>query len=156
MFGIAHNNNIGGTLIKIYNKMTEKQLHKQITDYLKYQYKKVIFTTDMSGIRLTQGQAVQTSKLRSSAGIPDILIFQTGGKILIWNEDEKINQVVFQFAGLFLEVKKETPYKKNGEVLKKHLHQAEIHKRLRKQGYYAIFVWSFDEAKKIIDDYLNE
>jgi len=135
--------------------MTEKQLHKQITDYIKIQYKNVVFTTDMSGVRLSKGQAFQASKLRSETGIPDILIFQTGGKTLVRNEDENTNQVVFQFAGLFLEVKKKTPYKKNREILKEHTDQNNLHKKLQAQGYYTLFVWNFDDAKKIIDDYMK-
>ena len=136
--------------------MKEEILHKQITDYIKFQYPKVIFTTDMSGIKLPTGLAVKSSKLRSSRGIPDILIFQTAGKLVIETIKYK-NQVVFQFAGLFLEVKSKTPFLKNGELSKnKHIQeQNEIHKRLRRQGYYTVFVWSFAQAKIIIDDYLK-
>jgi len=121
--------------------MTEKDLHKSICFYLQAQYPKVIFNTDMSGLKLTMGQSVQAKKLRSSNGFPDITILEpsTG------------------YNALFIEVKKETPYKKDG-TLKSNRHleeQQEMHKQLMIKGYYAAFVWSFEQAKEILDEYLN-
>jgi hypothetical protein len=123
------------------NKLTEKQLHKQICDYIKLQYPKVLFNTDMSGIKLTIGQAIQAKKLRSGNGFPDIIIYESNKN----------------FNALFLEVKKETPFKKDGNLKKsKHLEeQDDIHLKLWEKGYKASFVWSFDMAKEIIDNYLN-
>lgn len=141
--------------------MTEEQLQKQIIDYIKLQYPKAMFKADLNGIKLTAGQAAKLAKQKSDRGFPDIEILQTAGKKLIdvklVNGEIVRNVVVFQFAGLFLEVKKETPFKKNGELKSgEHLReQNEIHKRLRKQGYCAVFVWSFDMAKNVIDDYLS-
>jgi len=135
--------------------MTEKQLHKQICDYLKAQHPKVIFNTDTSGIKLTIGQAKQAKELRSDSGFPDITIYEIGFGM---------------FHGLFLEVKKETPFKKNGELKKMiryeyikgvkipydHLlRQNEMHKRLRKRGFKVEFTWTFEMTKSIIDDYLK-
>lgn len=135
--------------------MTEKQLHKSICDYLKAQYKDVLFNTDMSGIKLTTGQATQAKNLRSNNGFPDIVIYEIS---------------LGMYHALFLEVKKETPYKKDGELKKMiryehingikvpydHLRQQdEIHQRLRIKGFKAEFAWSFDMAKDIIDEYLK-
>lgn len=137
--------------------MTEKQLHKQICDYLKLQYPKVLFNTDMSGIKLTIGQATQAKKLRSDNGFPDIIIYEPR---LIDNYS----------SGLFLEVKKETPYKKDGELKKmvryEHINglkvpydhlkqQNEMHIKLRKRGFKCEFVWFLDMAKEMIDNYLK-
>lgn len=138
--------------------MTEAQLHKQICDYL--HYKNVIFNTDMSGMKLTQGQAVKASKLRSSSGFPDIQILEPriyGSGQIEFEDGQKNTIPVFHFCGLFIEVKKETPYKKDGNLKKnEHLEkQNEFHKVLRKKGYMVQFVWSLDQAKKIIDNYLN-
>ena len=61
------------------------------------------------------------------------------------------------YHALFIELKVETPYKLNGE-LKKDAHlegQAESMELLRQKGYWADFRWTFEEAKKIIDWYLN-
>ena len=132
--------------------MTEEQLHKAICDYLKL--KNVIFNTDLSGIKLTMGQARKLKNLRSSRAFPDIVIYKTNSK----------------FCGMFLELKKETPFKKDGmlksqkvtkivkgvKVEYDHLQeQFNMIKKLREQGYYAQFVWSFNQAKDIVDNYLQ-
>lgn len=136
--------------------MTEEDLHKQIVNYIKTQYPKVIFNTDMSGIRLTKEQAKKAKQLRSSNGFPDLTVYEISG--------------CKKHSALFLEIKKETPYKKNGELKKmmrietisgikiKYDHlkrQNEMHKKLRERGYRAEFAWDFVMAKKEIDDYLN-
>jgi len=121
--------------------MSEKTLHKAVCDYLKL--KKVIFNTDMSGIKLTIGQATQAKQLRSHNGFPDIMVFEPRGK---WH-------------GLFIELKKEgiRVYKKNGELsVDKHVRdQAHLHSLLRTNGYFADFAIGFDNAKRIIDNYLK-
>lgn len=121
--------------------MTEKELHSQICRYIKHQYPDVIFNTDLSGIKLTMGQAVQVKHLRSSRGIPDIVIYVPNAS----------------FHALFLEVKKESPYKINGELKRdEHIQeQMAIINKLSKLGYMAMLVWTFETAKKIIDEYLR-
>jgi len=126
--------------------MTEKQLHKSICDYIKLQYPKALFNTDMSGIKLTIGQATQAKKLRSGNGFPDIVIYEEGfGK-----------HFKGEYYALFLEVKKETPFKKNGYLkLNKHFEdQYTMLHNLEQRRFKAVFVWSFDMAKDIIDKYL--
>lgn len=119
--------------------MTEAQIHKQICQYLKL--KGCIFNTDMSGIKLTIGQAKKMKALRSSRAFPDIVVYEPRGG----------------YSGLFLEVKKESPYKKNGELkASKHLQEQEaMLNLLNSKGYDCRFAWSFDMAKNIIDDYLK-
>jgi hypothetical protein len=105
------------------------------------QYKDVIFTTDLSGVRLPIGLAIKVKQLRSSNGVPDILIFEPN---------------MFHHA-LFLEVKKESPFKKDGN-LKSNEHLAEqlnIIELLRDKDYAAMFVWTFDDAKERIDNYMS-
>ena len=134
--------------------MTEKQLHKQICDYIHLQYPKVIFNTDMSGLKLSIGEAVRAKKLRSSNGFPDIQILETreiNGCVMFEGQLCK----AFHFCGLFLEIKIASPFKKNNTVFSKYKHQDEMHKELRKRGYLAVFVWSFEMAKEIIDKYLK-
>lgn len=133
-------------------EITEKQLHSQICQYLRVQYPNVIFNTDLSGIKLTIGQAKQLKSLRSSRGIPDIVIYQP------------IQSGQIMFYGLFLEVKKESPYKKTktdqGEYVIKedpHLKEQQVMiDRLCDLGYIACFVWTFDQAKEVIDNYLKK
>ena len=57
-------------------QQTEKELQKMVCDYLKVKYPKILFNSDMAGaMKLTIGQAVQISKLRSNKGFPDIAIY---------------------------------------------------------------------------------
>lgn len=118
--------------------MTEEQLHRQICTYLKL--KGVLFNTDLSGIKMSIGQARKIKNLRSSRGFPDIVIYEPKNG----------------YHGLFLEVKKNIPFKKNGELKSdKHLQeQMDMIGELESRGYKAYFVWDFDQAKKIIDTYL--
>jgi len=130
--------------------LSESQLHKQICDYLKLQYPKVLFNTDLSGVKLSIGQAKKAKQLRSGRGFPDIVIYDTS---LVQSKTGDVDV----FSALFLEVKKETPFKKDGN-LKKNAHleeQSKILERLNNKGYKALFVWTFDYAKSVIDDYLN-
>jgi len=122
--------------------MNEEKIHKQICDYLKLQYPKVLFNTDMSGLKLPIGQAVKAAKLRSGKGFPDLHIY-------------KPNR---HYHGLFLEVKRETPYKKDGKLKadERAKNQERVMGELRMQGYYADFVWTFDMAKSLIDNYMNK
>lgn len=62
------------------------------------------------------------------------------------------------FHGLYIELKKEGTRlkKKNGDWANKHIaEQADVLGRLRMRGYCAEFAVGFDEAKKIIDEYLG-
>lgn len=122
--------------------MTEKDLHLAVCSYLKLQYPNVIFTSDLSGLKLTIGQSVQVKKMRSSNGIPDILIF-------------KPNSI---YHGLFIELKKENikVYKKDGSFISDHIkEQFEMRLKLNDLNYFANFAFGFDEAKKMIDWYIS-
>ena len=124
-------------------KKIEESLHKSICQFIKFQYPKAIFKTDMSGIKLTMGQAMKMKGLRSSNGFPDIMIFEPSKSEIC--------------SALFLEVKKESPYKINGD-LKKDLHleeQNEMHIKLRARNFYTSFVWSLEQAIVIINNYMN-
>jgi hypothetical protein len=121
--------------------MKESEIHNLITDWIKETYPTVIFNTDSSGIKLNAGQAGQMKKLRSSNGFPDITIYEDGdlGSIL------------------FLEVKKESPYKVNGD-LKKNEHyeeQDQMHIALKGKGYHAQFVWTLEMAQEVIKKHLS-
>lgn len=123
--------------------MSEKKVHKAIVEYVRLQYPKVMFNTDMSGIKLTIGQAKQAKGLRNpSSGWPDIFIAEPRGK----------------YAGLFIEVKDDeaSVYKKNGSPANKHItNQLEVVFNLNNRGYDAYLCIGFDEAKEVIDHYLN-
>ena len=122
--------------------MTEKQEHKAVCQYLKSQYPKVIFNTDMSGLKLTIGQSVQAKALRSSRGFPDIVIYEPRGG----------------YHGLFIEMKRtgEKLYKKNGDPKTDHIReQIEMVHKLKDLGYYAFIAYGFNDAKDVIDTYMR-
>ena len=130
--------------------MNEKTIHRQVCDFIRYQYPDVIFNTDLSGAtKLTMNQAVAMKRLRSGRGFPDIAIYEPRGK----------------FHGLFLELKKEgtSLMKKKivddcGDIAwaSDHLkEQNEMMERLRSRGYAAEFAIGFEQARKIIDQYLK-
>jgi len=124
--------------------MSEKTLHRAVCDYLRYQYPYVIFNTDLSGsMRLTMGQAVAIKALRSNRGFPDLVIYEPR----------------YKYHGLFIELKKEGErlYTKNGRPTSPHIaEQIQCLERLRSRGYKAEFAVGFDQAKELIDNYLNQ
>ena len=124
--------------------MAENKVHKAIVEYIKLQYPKIMFITDMSGIRLTIGQAKQAKKLRNpETGWPDIFISEPRGR----------------FHGLFIEVKDDDAkvYKKRtGSPYNEHIaKQLEVIFNLNNRGYDAYMCIGFDEAKSVIDVYMN-
>lgn len=129
--------------------MTEAQLHEAVCKYISYQYPSVMFNSDMSGVKLTKGQAIRASKLRSSRGFPDLVIYEP-----------KYQDVQISFSGcLFIELKREGTKitKKDGTlVADTHIReQAAVIQELRERGYVAEFACGFDQAKQIIDNYLS-
>lgn len=76
----------------------------------------------------------------------------------------KANILDFQFAknngkysSLYIELKKESPYLKNGNLKKDdHLEkQNNTINLLRLEGHYACFAWSLNQFKQIVTDYME-
>ena len=143
--------------------MTELELQVQVADYLCQHYPSVLFHSDYgSGLKLTIGQARKQRRLQGGRRAwPDMFIAgaipKMGYKgITIW-------------YGLFLELKKDGeklhpgPRAKNRfksidgkEYKTEHLmEQADVLSKLRRAGYAAEFAIGYDEAQKIIDEYLG-
>lgn len=123
-------------------KQPEKHLQKQVCQYLKMQYKDVIFLSECSGLKASIGVAMQLKSLRSGKALPDLVILQPSG----------------QYHALCIELKAESIYLKDGSLSKeKHIQeQNEILNRLNEKGYKAQFCCSFDHAKTVIDNYLRK
>jgi hypothetical protein len=130
--------------------MSEKTTHRAICDYLRLQYPKVLFNSDLSGsMRLTIGQARAFKNLRSNKGFPDLFIMESRNG----------------FHGLFIEIKKEdteiyckrkTDVDGRPAMADDHVReQAEVIRILESKGYKACFAVGFSEAKQIIDTYLK-
>lgn len=123
----------------------EYHLQTQVCDYLRLQYPKVLFFSDtIASVKLTMGQAIRNKKIQKEGfKMPDLMILHPNKH---------------GFHGLCIELKIESPYKQNGELYSdKHLQgQAETIKQLCELGYVAAFAWTFDMAKKNIDDYMKD
>jgi predicted enzyme involved in methoxymalonyl-ACP biosynthesis len=137
----------------------EYGLQKSICKYLELQYNHVMFLSDaISNVSLTRPQQVRNTQIQKRGfSCPDLMIFAPRNG----------------YHGLFLELKKCTPYKKNGELSKQmvkvkdesgrvtkvydHLEEQDRALRtLRKEGYKAEFCWSLDMAIGMIREYMNE
>lgn len=133
-------------------RQAEASLHQNICDYLRLQYPGVLFHTDFgSGLRMTMGQAIKQKRLQSSRAWPDLLIAERRRCASDTYDDFPIK------SGLFLEIKREGTRLKNGTMPNTpHIdEQEDILMRLRGRGFKAVFACGFDEAKKIIDEYLQ-
>jgi len=125
-------------------KHTEAQLTKDVTDFLKAKYPKVLFKVDIgSDAKLSMFQAKRNKSLHGklSRGHPDITIY-------------KQNKY---YAALFLELKVVCPYLKDGKTLKSSDHlkrQSEYHYLLQDEGYRALFVTGLKECISEIDSYM--
>ena len=127
-------------------KHEEFELQKSVARYLSYQYPEVNFLSDtIASVKLTDRQAGR-NKLVQKNGFkcPDLLVLEPRNG----------------YCGLFIELKIETPFKKDGTIKasqKDHLKlQHECLLKLTSKCYKAEFSWSFDMTKKIIDEYLTD
>lgn len=144
--------------MKPYSMMTEAELQEAVANYLVRQYPDVMFHSDFgSGIKLTPGQAKKQKRQNGGRRAwPDMFIAGTSCFIELWDKGKVVP--VYDKLGLFLELKKEGTRlkKKNGEWATEHIaEQAKVLRELRMCGYCAEFAVGFEEAKKIIDEYLT-
>ena len=155
--------------------MTELELQAQVADYIRLQYPTVIFHSDFgSGIKLTMGQAIKQKRLNGGRRAwPDMFIAEprrihvrdadkeryTHAVVLGYGDTEIGRFYALMVTGLFIELKKEGTriFKKDGKlVADEHIReQFDMLHDLRARGYVAEFACGFDEAKKLIDDYMK-
>lgn len=124
--------------------MNESNLQLMVCRYLKLQYHDVIFRSDFAaGIKMTVGQARKHKSMQQDRAYPDLFIAEPVGG----------------YHGLFLELKRDgvRVILKDGTLTSdKHIReQADTLKVLYSKGYAAAFAVGFDQAKKIIDDYMQ-
>src|SRR4030067_107548 len=86
----------------------EYHICKQVSKYLRFQYPQLIFHYDLAGLNLSKSQAGMMKEIQGKRGFPDLMVCQPSGI----------------YSGLFIEIKTETPFKKNGE-LKKNEHSSD-------------------------------
>lgn len=118
-------------------------LQRQVCNYLRNQYKDVLFMSDnVASLKLSLAQAVRNKAIQKPFfKTPDLIIFQPRNN----------------YSGMFLELKVESPYLKDGRAPKsEHISgQEKTINDLRKLGYYAAFGVGFEDCKKQIDEYLK-
>lgn len=124
-------------------KHPEYDLQKQICKWLQYQFPKVLFLSDtIAAVKLTIPQGARNKAIQKEGfKTPDLLILEPNEK----------------YYGLFIELKIESPYKKNGDLKSsEHLEgQLKSINQLKERGYYACFSWGFQMTKEIIEKYLK-
>jgi hypothetical protein len=129
-------------IVKKKHTKKEENLQVQVCRYLKLMYPDVLFTSDISGMKLTVGQTVTASRMRSSDKFPDLMIFEPRGI----------------FKGLFLELKRagEKVMTKEGRPYAGHItEQWNTLQRLQAKGYYAKFAIGLTDAITQIDNYFR-
>lgn len=122
---------------------SEEALHGQICDYLKLQYREVVFRSDHeAGRKRHPAEQGRIKRMNSSRAWPDLFLAEPRAG----------------FHGLFIEIKKEGTRikKKDGHyVADPHVReQALMLHTLGTHGYFATFGVGFDHCKDIIDEYL--
>jgi hypothetical protein len=121
----------------------EYHLQKQVCDYLNLQFPKVLYLSDtVASVKLTMMQAIRNKAIQKGGfKCPDVIIFEPKGI----------------YHALFIELKVKPILKRSGELLKnEHIEgQQKTINDLNALNYFATFAVGFDEAKKIIDNYLN-
>ena len=129
----------------------EHDMYLQIADYLRYNYPNAIYRFDLAAdLKLSIGQATKHKRLQGRRGYPDLFIAEPK---TVEREGDK-----YYYDGLFIELKREGTRltKKNGEPANEHIkEQLDLLAELSLRGYAACFAVGFDEAKRIIDEYLG-
>ena len=125
--------------------MSEYNEHRAVCQFIRYKYPDVIFTSDGSGVyNQSIGASVKLKMLKSSTGIPDIIILEARGV----------------YHGLMIEMKSTgtAVFKKDGTIrANKHLQeQNDMLRRLSWKGYKAEFAIGLDEAIVLIDEYMKQ
>jgi hypothetical protein len=115
-----------------------------LCNYLRNNYPNVIFTSDLSGVRLPMGLARKVKNLKSTRGIPDLIVFQP----------------MNGFHGLLLEIKAPDVqlYRKDGTGMLRDPHREEqtaVILQLRALGYAAYFVRGFPAGRSCIENYMR-
>jgi hypothetical protein len=125
------------------NSQEEFRLQQTVAEYLLRQYPKVLFLSDVrAALKLTVQQAKRSQSIQKPGfSCPDMMIFEARRGM----------------HGMFLELKKESPFKRDGSLkASEHLHnqQAAIIK-LQQRGFSAAFYWEFTTIQAEIDWYLK-
>jgi len=125
-------------------KHEEYILQKAVCRFLEMQYPKVLFLSDTIGnVKLTEAQASRNKSIqKKDFKCPDLIILEPRRG----------------YAGLLIELKKGSPFKKDGVTLFKNDHleaQQKAINDLISKGYLAFFKWDFIDIKNLINWYMK-
>ena len=120
----------------------EEILQKSVADYFRLQYPNVLFCHIANERKTTPARGAKLKKLGVKSGMPDVMVFTPKYKK---SADKEIIGLDYLGLAIELKIKPNKPSENQIEVLGK----------LKKNGWNAKVCYSFDEAKKIIDTYLN-
>ena len=112
-------------------------------------YPDIDFRSDLGGIRLTKGLAIQAKRLQKGRGWPDLFI-----------AEPRLTSTNKVFMGMFIEIKDEGVdlFQKRDRTKWANEHvkeQAETLSRLRAKGYYAEFGIGFEDCWRQVQNYLS-
>lgn len=122
----------------------EYKLQVKVANYLTLKYPKVLFESSPINLRLTHAQRKMMKAINKPFFHPPDIKIYLGRR---------------GYDGFALELKKETPYLKDGVTLQKNEHlanQQESIKQMREANWLADFYWNFDVIRNKIDWYLGE
>ena len=126
-------------------KNTEYNIQKEFVQRMGQKYPDILIFSDAAAhVAKSMIQQVRANALQSKGmKWPDCFIAQPSG----------------DYAGLFLEFKSDTPYKKDNVTLKSNPHneaQRKTMSLLSQRGYECYFVWEVGQAMAITEKYLNQ
>lgn len=110
----------------------EYHIQVALAQWLRIQYPRILWTASAGGMRTGIATAKKMKAMGYRKGCPDLLIFEPRGS----------------YHGLFVELK--APGGTKSTEQKAFIKQAED------LGYCACFAFGFEEARKMIEDYIND
>jgi len=122
----------------------EDKLHIAVYDYICLQYPKILCVHVANEAKRSPFERWKAKKMGLTAGVPDLLIFFQ--REIIENSSVKI------CSGLAIELK---VIYANGTRNKASKPQEKILTELDKNGWISRVIWTFEDAKKEVDKYLN-
>lgn len=108
----------------------EALIQEAVINYINAQYPNLLYCASAGGVRTSMKQAVKMKKTGYVKGFPDLFIYEPKG----------------QWHGLAIEMKTAKGVMSQS--------QKDWQEKLINNGYHAVTCKSFDEAKKVIDDYM--
>ena len=109
----------------------ETQLQIAVADYLRYQYRHVLFFHVPNGGARWKREAGKLKRMGVLPGVPDLLIFEPRGG----------------FHGLAIELKVKGNYPTHSQKI--------VLEQLNSKGWKAVSCYGFDKAREVIDAYLS-